>query len=151
MSLSFWRVVQATVAICVVTAANSGSAFAFGALAFGEPSNVSKEGIAIGDGVNYATKEGAEARAMKECLSFKGAPVATRSLCKVVITFEKQCFAIALDPKNGTPGWGWAMKKETAEAETFAIDQCRKTAGPSRVNFCKVTLSHCDETNSQSP
>jgi hypothetical protein len=145
MNVYFRRVAQATVAVCVVTAASTGLVAAFGALAVGEPADVSKQGLATGNGYNYPTKEGAEARALKECLTFTGAPPTTRALCKVIITFEKQCFAIAMDPKSGTPGWGWAVRNEKAEAEDSAMDRCRKTAGSTRVKFCKVADSKCDE------
>jgi hypothetical protein len=151
MNISFGRIAHAAVAACVVAAASGGTAAAFGALAVGEPPNISKQGLATGNGYNYSTKEGAEARALKECLTFKGAPPATRGLCKVVITFEKQCFAIAMDPKAGTPGFGWSVMKEKAEAETSAMNQCRKTAGSARVKFCEVADSKCDENDSSSP
>lgn len=124
-------------------------AAAFGAVAIGEPANIAKRGVAIGTGYNYPTKEGAEARALKECLAFKDAPPDTRALCKVVKTFERQCYAIALDPKNGTPGFGWSVMTEKTQAESAAMARCRDTAGKSRVQFCKMTASNCDAAKPQ--
>ncbi|MEO8319538.1 MAG: DUF4189 domain-containing protein, partial [Bradyrhizobium sp.] len=71
----------------------------------------------------------------------------TRALCKVAKTFENQCLSTALDPKAGTPGFGWAIETKRAEAEAEALENCRRTAGKGRVNFCKTMTSECDEPN----
>jgi hypothetical protein len=115
-----------------------------GALAIGLPSNVAKQGLAMGFGINFPNKGEAEARALKECLGFKDAPAATRAFCKVVETFKDQCLAIALDPKYGTPGVGWAVAADEQAAGKTALQKCVATAGPSRRDFCKVLISKCD-------
>jgi hypothetical protein len=122
-------------------------AISAGALAIGEPKHIEKGGVAVGFAYNYASKDAAEAGALKMCLAFQGAPVATRALCKVVKSYENQCHSIALDPKDGTPGFGWAVMTEQGKADEAALDNCRRTAGKSRVEFCKVTKSACDNTS----
>jgi hypothetical protein len=117
---------------------------AHGAIAMGKPANVSKDGLAMGTGYNYSTTEGAKLRALEECLSFAEAPLATRGLCKVVEVFNRQCYAISLDPKEGTPGVGWAIAARKADAEDTAVERCRQTAGADRAAFCVVSLSECD-------
>jgi hypothetical protein len=116
-----------------------------GALAIGEPAHIEKRGLAIGTAYNAGSREAAEAGALKRCLNFMDAPPDTRALCKVVKTFENQCSSTALDPKAGTPGFGWAVMDKRADAEAAAVDNCRRTAGKSRVEFCKVATSECDE------
>jgi hypothetical protein len=111
----------------------------------GMPADVSKEGLAMGTGYNYSTKEGAKLRALEECLSFQDAPLATRGLCKIVEVFDRKCFAISLDPKAGTPGVGWSVAAAKADAERTALERCRQTAGADREAFCVVSLSQCDK------
>ena len=123
---------------------------AFGAMAIGETGNIAKDGVAVGAARNYENKDAAEARALKECLAFPDAPATTRTKCKIVASFEKRCYAVALDPKAGTPGFGWAVRASRSIAESAAMDDCRDTAGKARVKFCKITLLECDVTNSPS-
>lgn len=130
--------------ICSILVTLPGAADAEGALAVGLPEKVEKDGVALGTSWNYDTRDGAEARALKECLNFMDAPANTRALCKVIRTFKKECAAIALDPKAGTPGVGWAIRPETKDAEAAALEECKKTAGKNRVKFCVVTTSKCD-------
>jgi hypothetical protein len=129
------------------------SATAAGAVAIGEPKHIAKGGVAVGFAYNFASKDTAEIEALKLCLAFKGAPATTRALCKVVKSYENQCHSIALDPKDGTPGFGWAVMTEQGKADEAALDNCRRTAGKSRVEFCKVTKSGCDNpgTSEKSP
>jgi Domain of unknown function (DUF4189) len=129
--------------LCLMAAASSPAA-AFGAIAVGEPKSIAKGGLAVGYSTKYATKEQAEAAALKECLTFQPAPADTRALCKIVKTFEKQCVGVAIDPKGGTPGFGWAVMATKAEADDAAMSGCRDTAGKSRVKFCQITVSKCD-------
>jgi hypothetical protein len=129
------------------------TAAAFGALAVGEPVDIAKRGVAVGFARNFATKAEAEAQALKKCLGFQGAPPDTRALCKVVKTFEKLCFAIALDPKAGTPGFGWSIGATRAEAERSAMNKCNNTAGKGRQKFCQVNVKEagCDGEASTPP
>jgi hypothetical protein len=51
----------------------------------------------------------------------------------------------ALDPKDGTPGAGWAIAATKALAEQRAMANCQITAGDSRRDFCRIEESKCDE------
>lgn len=117
---------------------------AHGAIALGQPDDIAKGGLAIGTGYNYDTADGAKLRALQECLAFGDAPLETRGLCKIIETFERQCFAISLDPKAGTPGAGWSVAPLKGDAEAAALERCRRTAGEDRASFCVVSLSKCD-------
>jgi uncharacterized protein DUF4189 len=128
----------------LVLLAESTSALAAGALAVGQTGNIRKDGLAIGFAVNRATKDRAEADALKQCLDFKAAPESTKARCKIVQIFEKQCLAVALDPKDGTPGAGWAVMATKTEADNSAMGRCRDTAGKSRADFCAISVSRCD-------
>ncbi|MEQ1865954.1 MAG: DUF4189 domain-containing protein [Micropepsaceae bacterium] len=119
-------------------------AWAHGAIALGKPDDISTGGLAMGTGYNYPTAEGAKLRALEECLAFPEAPLETRGLCKIVESFERQCYAISLDPKEGTPGMGWSVAPKKADAEAEALARCRETAGGEREGFCVVSLSDCD-------
>jgi Domain of unknown function (DUF4189) len=117
-----------------------------GALAVGSTGNVVKDGIAIGEATNYATREQAAASALAYCRgksNLKTAPNAV-PFCKVVGTFTRGCDATALDPANRTPGAGWAIAATKEAAESQALANCQATAGASRSQFCKIINSHCD-------
>lgn len=124
----------------------SHGACAEGALAIALPKNVAKQGFAAGVSTNYATREEAEQGALERCQNEKSSPKATRKLCRVIETFRDRCAAIALDPKAGTPGAGWAISSTKSNAESDAIAACEKTAGRARRSFCKVTAVRCDGT-----
>lgn len=141
--------VAAVVAWAIMIPASQ-QAVAFGAMAVGETGNITTGGVAVGSSRNYASKDAAEARALKECLAFPDAPAETRARCKIVASFEKRCYAVALDPKAGTPGFGWSVRASRSIAESAALDDCRDTAGKSRAKFCKITVLECDATNSPS-
>jgi hypothetical protein len=117
---------------------------AAGALAVGSSGNVAKDGIAMGDGFNYPTIQGASDRALSECRSAGGASAAATANCTVVVTFSRQCDATAIDPASGTPGAGWAIGGDQATAESRAISNCQASAGAGRSQFCKVMQSNCD-------
>jgi Domain of unknown function (DUF4189) len=120
------------------------STAAEGALAIGLPANVAKEGVALGWAVNFATKAEAELEALKECLAHMNAPASTRALCKVTERVHDQCVGIALDPKDGTPGVGWAIAADSKTAQSQAMAKCSATAGPSRRDFCVPKQTRCD-------
>src|ERR1035437_8594300 len=69
---------------------------------------------------------------------------AAKAKCEVVATFRNKCVASALDPKEATPGVGWAIADTQQEANDEAVARCRSTAGPERRAFCKVLLQSCD-------
>lgn len=151
MNISCGHIARAAACLMAAAVAGPSPAAAFGAVALGEPASIAKQGVAIGLSRNYSSKEGAEARALKECLSFVDAPPDTRALCKIIRTFEKQCYAVAIDPQAGTPGFGWSIMPTKAEAESSAMNRCRETAGASRVKFCKVATSDCDSAENPPP
>ena len=122
------------------------NAFAEGAFAVGSTGNVSKDGIAFGGAYNFPTREIAIQKAVEACRGWKSAPKAA-SLCQVVATFSKECYATANDPKAGTPGTGWAVAQDKARAEARALANCKATAGPDRQSACVLELSYCDVSN----
>ncbi len=117
-----------------------------GALAVGSTGDVAKDDIAIGNATNYATREGAAARALAYCRGRNNARTAPKAavLCRIVATFTRQCGASALDPANHTPGAGWAIAATKEAAESQALANCRATAGTSRSQSCKIINTFCD-------
>jgi len=120
-------------------------ASADGAVAVGVPPDVSKAGYAYGRNTNSKEMTNAKEHALNNCHTAKDASEEARNLCVVVMTFSNQCIALALDPKAGTPGAGWAVAPGREAAERQAMAQCVATAGPSRRDFCKISDSACDE------
>jgi Domain of unknown function (DUF4189) len=120
------------------------AASADGALAVGLPSDVAKQGLAMGYALNYANSEAAQEVALKRCREFRDAPQATRDQCKIVEKFSKRCVAIALDQDSGTTGLGWSVARSQEAAEGGAMEKCAETAGRKRQEFCRVTLTSCD-------
>jgi len=115
-----------------------------GALAVGSTSDVIKDGIAVGTSVNYDTADEALEAALKRCRDYKPAPKAA-ALCQSVGTFKGECYAVSFDPKDATPGAGWAIAPTKALAEERALANCKITAGDDRRAFCKIVESKCDE------
>lgn len=130
-------------ALALTKLALAPSAFAAGAIAVGQTSNVAKDGVAIGWATGSVNKERAESVSKQKCLDFKEAPQKTRDLCRVITTFENQCIAISLDPKAGTPGYGYAVRPSLTEAKGEALERCRSTAG-NRAQYCVDSDSSCD-------
>jgi len=122
----------------------SSPAYSIGALAVAEPADVAADGYAVGIAYQHKTASDAEERALRECQSVEEAPPSTRKLCKIVRTFENQCGAAAIDPKNGTPGAGWAIAETLVLARRDALQRCEDTAGRDRKGECRVTLEGCD-------
>jgi Domain of unknown function (DUF4189) len=120
------------------------AAHADGALAVGSTADVAKDGIAIGTSINYKTGEAAEQAALERCRDYKPAPKAAAQ-CRSVGTFKGECYAISFDPKDGTPGAGWAIAATKPLAEQRAMANCQITAGDGRRDFCRIEESKCDE------
>lgn len=116
-----------------------------GAIAIGLPSDIAKQGVAVGTAWNYDDADGANTRALKECKGFMDAPPETRKLCKIVKTFTNACVSVALDPKAGTPGFGWAVAPVESGAAEAAMKNCKDTAGRDRQKYCEVTIKHCSK------
>ena len=53
-------------------------------------------------------------------------------------------FPEPMDPKDATPGAGWAVAEDKATAGRNALAKCMETAGEDRRSYCKVTHSDCD-------
>lgn len=120
-------------------------AAAEGALAFALPKDTKRDGFAYGVANDYATRADAEAEAMRRCLSFKNASAETRTLCRIVASYGGQCVAIALDPRTGVRGEGWAVESSKQAADQAALDRCKATASRDRGRLCKVDYSYCDK------
>lgn len=134
------------VTACVVPASGAlAPVNAFGALAVGETADgVAKDGVAMGTAWNYTSQDEANGVALKDCHDFKSAPRAAVQ-CKLVGTINaKQCYAISMDPKAGTPGVGWAIADDKTAAESQAVANCKVSAGSDRAQFCTVAESNCD-------
>jgi hypothetical protein len=116
------------------------------AFATGVPDDVASKGVALGEGHNYSTREDAEARALAECRTTKDASDEVHDLCRIVGHFDDRCLAIALDPKAGTPGWGWAIADTENTATDQALALCRNSAGADRAPYCTISMSICDST-----
>jgi len=139
------NLVRATLAGAVICAAMSAitPAQAEGAIAIGASGNFAKDGFAFGAAINKATGDEAKQQAMTTCRKFEGAPKMA-AICRVTFTFSRECYALAFDPKPGTPGVGWAISDDKVKAEERAQKMCEVTAGPGRRDFCKVNQSACD-------
>jgi Domain of unknown function (DUF4189) len=139
----------ALAAICFVSnRANSAGAIAEGIA----PGGVAK-GYGISIRVDRASAEQAGADALEGCKkgpkqAVSGAPLDNanaRARCVVVVTFNNKCASTAFDPKDGTPGAGWATADTQKNADEEALARCRSTAG-NRRDFCKVSDRLCDGT-----
>jgi hypothetical protein len=117
---------------------------ALSAFAAAIPDDPAAQGLAFGAGYNYATRAGAEERALQECRSQAGTNANLVSLCRIVDHFDKKCLAISMDPQPGTPGYGWAIGLNADAANSQALANCRQTAGAARVGFCVISLTDCD-------
>jgi hypothetical protein len=109
------------------------------------PPDVAKQGFTYGYANNHPAAE-APALALTQCQISPSAVKDNklRARCKVIATYHDQCVAVAMDPANGTPGVGWAIQSDLRSAESQALAQCEKTAGPGRRAACKVDHSKCD-------
>jgi hypothetical protein len=120
-------------------------AAAEGALAVGEPADVAAEGYAYGFALDEPTTDRASAGALRDCQTpTQGIDPRAQALCRVVQTFKNQCFAVAMDPKDATPGAGWAVADDKDGAARAALARCVATAGDDRRDACEVTHSGCD-------
>ena len=132
-----------TTAIVTAAMAATSPAGADGALAVGSTANVVKDGIAVGTSVNYESASAAVEAALTRCRGYKPAPKAAAQ-CRSVGSFKNECYAVSFDPKEGTPGAGWAIAPTKELAEERAMAYCQVTAGEDRRDFCKIEESKCD-------
>ncbi len=117
-----------------------------GAMAVGSTGDISKDGLAIGRSRNDPSQEVAERKALQACRDFKDAPQRTRDRCRIVANYKNECAASALDPKAGTPGWGYAIARDSDTAGERALGACKATAGEGREKFCRLDEMVCDGT-----
>jgi hypothetical protein len=110
---------------------------AHGALAVALPANGAQHGFSYGRSVNYPAAKAAEAAALDKCRTSTRNPT-IQSLCKLIQAFTDQCVAVAMDPKDGTPGVGWMIAPDKPTAEAQAMAKCKATAGPGRRNACQT-------------
>jgi len=122
----------------------AGAASAFAAAI---PSDVAGQGMSYGTAYNYSTRAAAELAAVQRCQSQTNTPAATLALCKVMAHFDGECLSVSLDPKDGTPGYGWAVGVTADIANTQSLAFCRATAGPDRAGFCVISASNCDTSS----
>jgi hypothetical protein len=120
-----------------------------GAVALGRPANITKDGVAIGVSYGFPDKEEANKRALEECRTSKSASETTRKLCQTIANYKDQCVAVSIDPKDGTPGFGWAIGIDKTIAQKEALAACVASAGSTRQKFCKNSLLRCDGTANQ--
>ena len=116
-----------------------------GALAVGLPRDVAAEGFAFGYALNMGSVEAARAEAMRVCKNpSPGVDKRAQALCAVVHAFRDQCFAVAMDPEDATPGVGWAVAASKTTATQDALVKCRDTAGEDRRDACVISRAECD-------
>ena len=141
-----WRQCALIVAVGAAAILRSSPSVADGALAIGiDPGGIIR-GFAGGHKLNAPNMQAARDGAVDNCHTSTGASDGAKKACSVVATFKDQCYAIALDPKDGTPGAGWGVAESEDLADKQALEQCRNTAGAARRQFCIVpTTNHgCD-------
>jgi len=124
------------------------SSIAAGALVVALPPDVVKGGFSYGFSNNNPDTGQASAKALNACRTTKDATndAKLRALCKVIVSYSDKCVAVAMDPQAGTPGVGWSVAGDLRTAESQALSNCEKTAGPGRAAACKVDHSACDGT-----
>lgn len=145
MTSTFSRMVFVTVIVVGAPFVSAVAARAAGAIAVGLPDEGAQEGFAYGYATGYDEDEARE-RALAECRKARGqADEAVRDLCKVVETFDGGCVAVAMDPKDGTPGVGWGTGPDRTAAEQAAIAACHQTAGEGRRLSCKIDSWSCEK------
>ncbi len=148
--------VVALLLACAAIIVASQRADAEGAIAEGIAPGGAAKGYQISSMVNRPTTAAARADALAACKkapekTASGAPPDSgnekaRAHCVIVTTFRNKCAAMAVDPKDGTPGVGWAIGDTQKSADDEALARCRSTAGASRRSFCAVNQRLCDGT-----
>jgi hypothetical protein len=123
--------------------APTGSVLAAGAVAIGIPANVARDGVAAGVSIDSPSTAAASREALSLC---RGSKVGryTRSLCKVVKTFSRQCAAMATDPQPGTTGFGYGVASTKGRAQSIALAQCKASSGLGRAGACEQASVACD-------
>jgi hypothetical protein len=126
-------------------------AVAEGAVALSDTSDVAHQGVSFSIRVNYATTQEAEQAALEHCRHIAPGTAHSHATCEIVIRLHRQCAAAAVDPKDGTPGFGLAVNQDLETAKATALAMCKSTAGSSRAEFCVVMGGRCDTTDTPIP
>ena len=138
-----WRRVGAAGVLLALWSSAAGAA---GAMAVGVAPGGAQLGFSYGVNSDKPDETVAARDALNGCKTSKESNDKARTLCKTIGTFTNQCAVIAMDPKDGTPGVGWAIATDAASAKKQALASCEATAGPGRAGFCKVSSTRCDGT-----
>ena len=144
MTTGSCKISLAAILAAVLHLAATPAARSDGAIAVGSTGDVVRHGIAFGMMVDEPAKS-AGTIALERCQKFEARDAAKH--CKVVATFRRQCYAVALDPEPGTPGAGWGVDKTQDAADERAMAMCKETAGADREAFCKIEVGECDTRN----
>lgn len=140
--------VRIAAAVAIVAAALAAMACppdarAEGALAVAYTGDAVRDGFAYGYSIGKDGHRTAGEKALGACQRRQNAKrIAARR--RVIATFKRQCFAVAMDPADRTAGVGWAIGPSKAAAERLALATCRATAGAGRAPFCRTDNSGCD-------
>ena len=126
----------------LLVAGSAGPLHAAAALAVGVTDSPA-DGIAYGWAINFPSLEEARKVALEKCRAFENAPKAVKA-CKLIGAAEKHCLALAFDPKNDSPGMGWAIESSREAAQRRALERCRAAAPPRRRGVCEIDLIKCD-------
>jgi hypothetical protein len=145
MKLIHLEIAMALTVAAAIACFEPAPARADGAIVLGIPADVSADGFSYGYRVNAPNRQEARDTAFKACSDNKVAPESARKLCTLVAHFRNECVAIAMDPKDGTPGYGVAIAADRDTAEERAMGFCRATAGKDRQEFCKIDAVACDQ------
>lgn len=132
------------VAAVLLVLFGSFGAKAEGALAIALPGDVATDGISYGWSYNYDNAADASAHALSECRTADDAPRETRELCRIVATFRDRCVAVAVDPRDGTPGHGWAIANSQSDADRDALDACERASDQKNKGYCRLIGGGCD-------
>ena len=122
--------------------ASFAQADAHGAVATGGITDGSPYGSAYGISYSWRTKAEADAKALKECEQHRGK---IGSPCQIVADFARQWASVAIDPKGGTPGFGWAVESDKKTAQARAMYRCTSTSPEDRKAFCAVSATYEDK------
>jgi hypothetical protein len=120
------------------------SSLAAGALAVGSTGDVARDGLAYAIIGNRASEDEARTKVLDDCRNAQVHAPRANARCEIIASFHDKCAAVALDPKNGTPGAGWAVANTLPDAKAQAIVACKATAGRDRRGFCKIDAHSCD-------
>src|SRR3981081_338511 len=129
------RAAATVVAACLICGAAGWPtrSAAEGALAVGLPADVAKEGFAFGYALEKSSAEEARAAALADCRAESpGVDKRAQALWAPVGSFRNKCLSVAMDPKDATPGVGWAIEPSLQGASRGALAKCVATVGADR-------------------